>query len=126
MKIFVLCFMLLAVCFFGYGASNAERGVKSSQGKGKLRETIANETLQGYVKKVIFKSDSAADPSCARRSFTKPEIVQAPKAGLWTERWTINRCGKKIPYLVRFIEGQNGDTSSAFILQILSKGVPAI
>jgi len=120
MKIFVSCLMLLAICFFGlgaYGASKAERGAKSSQGK--LRGTMADASVQEEVMKLILESKTLG--SCKEVRFIKAKISKPLNAGLWTEEWAMNICGRKAKYFVGFMLGEKKEIAG-FIFRITTKG----
>lgn len=55
------------------------------------------------------------DPSCQSRRVSTTEVVGAVEqgsqgvSGRWTERWTVDRCGSRVPYLVKFARAADGD-----------------
>jgi hypothetical protein len=58
-------------------------------------------------------STNAAHEKCQDRTLTKMEVLERPQnvrmdgrklvQGQWTERWTLNRCGKLVAYRVTYI-----------------------
>ena len=85
--------------------------------------TIADPTLQrdavGFLAQRDF-SAAGAEETCQARKIVNTEVVQPPAGGAvkaeqpvdgqWVERWTLDRCGKPIRYLVRFNTTQKGTT----------------
>jgi len=55
------------------------------------------------------------DPHCHSRRVSTTEVVGAVEqgsqgvSGRWTERWTVDRCGSLVPYLVKFARAADGD-----------------
>ena len=55
------------------------------------------------------------DPSCRKRSVSATEVVVPVEitaqgvSGRWAERWTVDRCGVPVPYLVKFDRAPDGD-----------------
>lgn len=84
--------------------------------------TIADRILQRDTFLLLAQKDLSAleGGACRTRKVTNTEIVSPldggqvdggkPVAGQWTERWTIDRCGASIHYLVRFITTRTGTT----------------
>jgi hypothetical protein len=59
-------------------------------------------------------AEAGGDPRCGNRKVINSEVArpfepgsQAP-AGRWVERWTVDRCGREVPYLVDFLRAQDG------------------
>jgi hypothetical protein len=73
-------------------------------------DTITNSkgtTLQPAVCNKIFAIERSLAPGCRNPRVIQTEIMGEPRRlGLrimqWSEQWTINRCGTKIVYLIRF------------------------
>jgi hypothetical protein len=59
---------------------------------------------------VIYVLETASGPSCDERKLVKTEVVKRATAENYSavERWTIDRCGKLIGYIVTFKPGPNG------------------
>jgi hypothetical protein len=55
------------------------------------------------------------DPRCGHRSVSGTEVVIPVElaaqgvSGRWTERWTVDRCGVPVPYVVKFDRAPDGD-----------------
>ena len=67
--------------------------------------TGADETLQRDIRRIITILESTTEPRCD--TF---EIVDTERAGLGRERWIVQRCGERVPYLVTFLVGRPGAT----------------
>jgi hypothetical protein len=72
--------------------------------------TGASSLLQRDTLTVINAIDGSGDTTCAKRVIVNTEIVKVPTSAADTsqERWTLDRCGKKIPYLVTFTPSKLG------------------
>lgn len=73
----------------------------------------SDSTLQKDVLADLFTAEKALAADCKRSRVVDTRITQPPKTvgkergtGLavaqWTERWTIDRCGKKVFYTLHF------------------------
>jgi hypothetical protein len=73
-------------------------------------KTRASARVQSDVMDVIQVLETASGPSCDERKLTKTEVVKRATADDYSavERWTIDRCGKLVSYLVTFKRGANG------------------
>src|SRR6202040_20024 len=55
------------------------------------------------------------DPGCRDRSGSSTEVLIPVElaaqgvSGRWTERWTVDRCGVLVPYVVKFDRAPDGD-----------------
>lgn len=55
------------------------------------------------------------DPHCRTRSVSTTEVIVPVEttaqgvSGRWTERWTVDRCGMPVPYVVKFDRAPDGD-----------------
>ncbi|MGC2520341.1 MAG: hypothetical protein WA373_14690 [Burkholderiales bacterium] len=74
--------------------------------------TGSSPLLQRDTLTVINAIDGAYDTTCAKRTIVNTEIVKGSTSADVTvqERWTMDRCGKTIPYLVTFTPGTQGGT----------------
>jgi hypothetical protein len=77
-------------------------------------ETIADVTLQAdTLNFIVFQEMIAGETSCQNRSIANTEVVEAPHDlrfegerliyGAWAERWTVDRCGNVVRYIVRYV-----------------------
>jgi len=74
--------------------------------------TGASPLLQRDTLTVINAMDGADDKTCTKRTIVNTEKVKEPTPSDATiqERWTLDRCGKTIPYLVTFKSSTQGGT----------------
>ncbi len=72
--------------------------------------TRAKPKTQEDVMAMIQVMEPAIDKSCGERELKKTEVVKRATAEDYTavERWTIDRCGKPVSYLVTFKPGATG------------------
>jgi hypothetical protein len=67
--------------------------------------TGADERLQTDIRRIITILERTSEPRCDVH-----QIVNTERAGLGRERWTVERCGERVVYLVTFIVGRPGAT----------------
>jgi hypothetical protein len=78
-------------------------------------QTDRQATLSDLL--LVFDSSEkmGGDPRCRSRRVSTTEVVGPVElgsqgvSGRWTERWTVERCGSLVPYLVRFARAADGD-----------------
>jgi hypothetical protein len=74
---------------------------------------VSDPTLQKDVTSDLFVAETALAGKCKSSRIVDTKITRPPKTlgvergtGLavakWTERWTIDRCGKKVFYTIHF------------------------
>ena len=73
-------------------------------------KTRASARIQSDVMDVIHVLETASSQICDERKLVKTEVVKRATADDYTamERWTMDRCGKLIGYLVTFKPGPTG------------------
>jgi hypothetical protein len=81
---------------------------------------VSNATLQKDVCSDLFVAEKALAGNCTKSRIVDTKITHPPKTlgsekgtGLawmqWTERWTLDRCGKKVFYNIHFdMRGSSG------------------
>ncbi len=58
------------------------------------------------VAQMIMIMDGPRGKECAERKVVKTEIIEAaPDKTPAVERWTLDRCGKSVTYLVKYSKG---------------------
>lgn len=74
--------------------------------------TVASPLLQRDTLRLIIMMDGAEDNTCPKRTVVNTETIKTPTRPDDTgeERWTVDRCGKTIPYLVTFTPSAQGGT----------------
>jgi len=85
-------------------------------------DTLADRVLQRDTFLLIAQKDLSAleGGPCRTRQVTNTEVVLPlqearveggrPVAGHWTERWTLDRCGTPVRYIIDFVTNPNGTT----------------
>jgi len=77
-------------------------------------ETIADVTLQAdTLNFIVFQEMIAGETSCQNRRIANTEVIEAPHDlrfegealmyGVWAERWSVDRCGNMVRYIVRYV-----------------------
>jgi len=58
------------------------------------------------VAQTIMIMDGPRDKNCAERKIVKTELIEAAQdKTAVVERWTLDRCGKSVNYLVKYLKG---------------------
>jgi len=78
-------------------------------------KTRASKKVQGEVMEIIHVLEAGSAQSCDERKLVNTEVVKKATAEDYTaiERWTIDRCGKLVRYLVTFKLGPGGGVDFA-------------
>jgi hypothetical protein len=63
--------------------------------------------LRQDVAQMVLIMDGPRDRTCAQRKIVKTEVVESTPA---VERWTLDRCGKRVNYRVRYTPNSKGGT----------------
>jgi hypothetical protein len=80
-----------------------------------LGQTDRQATLSDLLLALDSSEKMGGDPRCRNRRVNTTEVVGPVEqgrqgvSGRWTERWTVDRCGSLVPYLVRFARAADGD-----------------
>jgi hypothetical protein len=77
-----------------------------------MLNTGADERLQGEIRNVINVIEMTSEPRCDAFA-----VIGAEPVGISRERWTIERCGEVVPYLVTFISGIPGRTRTGVAIR---------
>jgi hypothetical protein len=95
--------LLLSLLVLLVGCTSLSRQAKREASLSELLLTLDSTEKMG------------GDPRCLDRRISTTEVLGAVERGSqgvssrWTERWTVNRCGSLIPYLVKFARAPEGD-----------------
>jgi hypothetical protein len=79
-------------------------------------ETLADSSLSVNALQAIYRLDDLRAERCERRRFVDTDLVEtksgAPPApgSHWVERWTMDRCGKRVAFFVEFSPDLSGGT----------------
>jgi hypothetical protein len=72
-------------------------------------------TLSDLLLALDSSEKMGGDPRCGIRSVSTTEVLIPVElaaqgvSGRWTERWTVDRCGVLVPYVVKFDRAPDGD-----------------
>jgi hypothetical protein len=72
-------------------------------------------TLSDLLLALDASEKMGGDPHCRDRSVSGTEVLIPVElaaqgvSGRWTERWTVDRCGVPVPYVVKFDRAPDGD-----------------
>jgi hypothetical protein len=78
-------------------------------------QTGRPSTLSDLLLTLDASEKMGGDPHCRSRTVSTTEVLVpvelAPQgvSGRWTERWTVDRCGVSVPYVVKFDRAPDGD-----------------
>ena len=78
-------------------------------------QTGRPSTLSGLLLALDASEKMGGDPRCRSRSVSTTEVLIPVElaaqgvSGRWTERWTVDRCGVAVPYVVKFDRAPDGD-----------------
>ena len=87
-------------------------------------------TLSELLLRLDASEKMGGDPHCRRRSVSTTEVVVPVElaaqgvSGRWAERWTVDRCGVLVPYLVKFDRAPDGDLDVSMQREVLESAVP--
>ena len=72
-------------------------------------------TLSDLLLALDASEKMGGDPRCRSRTVSTTEVLVPVElaaqgvSGRWTERWTVDRCGVSVPYVVKFDRARDGD-----------------
>jgi hypothetical protein len=78
-------------------------------------QTGRPSTLSDLLLALDASEKMGGDPHCRSRSVSTTEVLIPVElaaqgvSGRWTERWTVDRCGVPVPYVVKFDRAPDGD-----------------
>ena len=78
-------------------------------------QTGRPSTLSDLLLTLDASEKMGGDPRCPSRSVSTTEVLIPVElaaqgvSGRWTERWTVDRCGVSVPYVVKFDRAPDGD-----------------
>lgn len=100
----------------------AVEGVQPDPTAGADGESLGDDTLRTDVWNALFMADQLAtattpdggDP-CPDRRVTRLAVLDSPEVdeqgilqGPWSERWTVDRCGVEVAYVIEFRPADDG------------------
>ncbi len=78
-------------------------------------QTGRASTLSDLLLALDASERMGGDPHCRSRSVSTTEVLVPVElasqgvSGRWTERWTVDRCGVSVAYVVKFDRARDGD-----------------
>lgn len=81
---------------------------------GDTASTARERTVADQILAFDSSKEAGGDPDCVSRKVVNTEVTRPfepgsrEPAGQWTERWTVDRCGRLMPYLVDFLRAPDG------------------
>ncbi len=78
-------------------------------------QTGRPSTLSELLLALDASEKMGGDPRCRSRGVSTTEVLIPVElaaqgvSGRWTERWTVDRCGVAVPYVVKFDRAPDGD-----------------
>ncbi len=76
-------------------------------------QSLASTQLQMDAMNLVLLREAVSDNTCDKHKVINTEIIASPgTTGVspWTERWTVDRCGKLIYYRINFVPNAQGGT----------------
>ena len=94
--------------------------------------TSRPSTLSDLLLALDASEKMGGDPRCRNRSVSGTEVLIPVElaaqgvSGRWTERWTVDRCGVPVPYVVKFDRAPDGDLDVSMQREVLGGDVAAV
>ena len=98
---------------YGDILANVSRDLMGIGGEKLPGQSLASIQLQMDTHNLIRLREVISDNTCNQRKVINTEVVESPRSvGVdpWTERWTVDRCGKLIYYRIGFTPNPKGGT----------------
>ena len=99
---------------YGDLLANVERDLMGQTQAAKLPGgSIADVRLQKDILSMVWILDAVGDNACTQRKVVDTAVTvsgQRPGVDPWTERWTVERCGQRIAYVVELTPSPKGGT----------------
>jgi len=99
---------------YGDLLANVEREIMGQAQGAKLPGgSLADAVLQKDVLATVWTLDGVWDNTCTQRKVVDTAVTdsgQRPGIDPWKERWTVDRCGTRVGYVVEFTPSPNGGT----------------
>ncbi len=96
------------------------------------RPTRAPSTLSDLVLALDASERMGGDPHCRERRVSNTEVIVPVEttaqgvSGRWTERWTVDRCGMPVQYLVKFDRAPDGDLDVSMQREVADTGAAVV
>jgi hypothetical protein len=89
-------------------------------------------TLSELLLALDASEKMGGDPRCRSRSVITTEVLIPVElaaqgvSGRWTERWTVDRCGVAVPYVVKFDRAPDGDLDVSMQREVSEAEAPTV
>lgn len=89
-------------------------------------------TLSDLLLALDASQKMGGDPHCRSRSVSTTEVLVPVElaaqgvSGRWTERWTVDRCGVLVPYVVKFDRAPDGDLDVSMQREVSETGAATV
>jgi len=86
--------------------------------------TSRSSTLSELLLALDASEKLGGDARCRSRTVSTTEVLVPVElaaqgvSGRWTERWTVDRCGVSVPYVVKFDRARDGDLDVSMQLEV--------
>ena len=86
--------------------------------------TSRPSTLSELLLALDASEKMGGDARCRSRTVSTTEVLVPVElaaqgvSGRWTERWTVDRCGVSVPYVVKFDRARDGDLDVSMQLEV--------
>lgn len=95
------------VCLMSSLAACATTGEPSFPGRSLASASLKRETLESIRMRQSFSGSACSDNKVVDIQVIDQQVVptydgERPTAGKWTERWTVNQCGKVVQYKTEY------------------------
>jgi hypothetical protein len=95
-------------------------------------QTGRASTLSDLLLGLDASEKMGGDPRCRSRSVSTTEVLVPVElaaqgvSGRWTERWTVDRCGVAVPYVVKFDRARDGDLDVSMQREVSEAEAPTV
>jgi hypothetical protein len=89
-------------------------------------------TLSDLLLALDASEKMGGDPRCRSRAVSTTEVLVPVElaaqgvSGRWTERWTVDRCGVAVPYVVKFDRARDGDLDVSMQREVSDAEAPTV
>lgn len=91
-----------------------------------------SSTLSDLLLAMDASEKTGGDPHCRTRRVSTTEVLVPVElasqgvSGRWTERWTVDRCGVAVPYVVKFDRAPDGDLDVSMQREVSEAETPTL
>jgi hypothetical protein len=91
-----------------------------------------DRTLSDLLLAMDASEKMGGDARCRNRTVSTTEVLVPVElttqgvSGRWTERWTVDRCGVSVPYVVKFDRARDGDLDVSMQREVSEAATTAV